>query len=133
MRADSLNFDVDLYINRIIPPSPIHLLPKPVSWMLGYRSTPPRLIGSVLVWWWAFIGAFVGILIVEAVFNTETLQARGTPIIIASMVRCPSLLPTSLLSSTSHHMCKGVLTCAMSGCLSSPRIQHNRLPTGPTA
>jgi hypothetical protein len=45
-------------------------------------------------------------LIVEAVFNTETLQARGTPIIIASMVRC-SLCSQPHFSPPHHITCQG--------------------------
>jgi hypothetical protein len=87
MRAQDLEFDVDHYLNRLIPRNRLHLLPKPISWFLGYRSSPGPRIGNVLVWWWAFIGAFTGLLVVEAVFQTEQLQSEGTPIVIASLVR----------------------------------------------
>jgi len=80
-----IDFDIDRYINPIIPRNRLHLLPKPISWILGYRNSAPPRIGNVLVWWWAFIGAFAGILIVEAVFQTKHLQAEGTPIVIASL------------------------------------------------
>lgn len=82
----ALNFDIDRYINPIIPRSRIHLLPTSISWILGYRSIPPPKIGNVVVWWWAFIGAFCGILVVEAVFHTEALQTERVPIVIASFV-----------------------------------------------
>lgn len=85
-----INFDIDNYINPIIPRNRLHLLPKPISWILGYRNAAPLRIGNVLVWWWAFIGAFAGLLVVEAVFQTKHLQAEGTPIVIASLVRPPS-------------------------------------------
>ncbi|KAH6709355.1 HPP family-domain-containing protein [Leptodontidium sp. MPI-SDFR-AT-0119] len=81
----SYNFDVDRYINRIIPRSRLYLLPKPISWFLGHRETPPKQIGNVVTWFWAFIGAFCGILVIEAVFQTERLKSDGAPIIIASL------------------------------------------------
>ena len=87
MGQDFLDFDIDRYINRIIPRNRLHLLPKPISWFLGYRNSSPPRIGNVFVWWWAFIGAFAGTLVVEAVFHTEALRAEGTPIVIASLVR----------------------------------------------
>jgi hypothetical protein len=86
MKATSLDFDVDLYLNRFVPLSRIYLLPKPISWLLGYRKEPVTPVGSLIVWLWSFIGAFAGILIVEAVFRTEGLQSHGTPIIIGSLV-----------------------------------------------
>jgi hypothetical protein len=86
MKLASWNIDVDLYLNRFIPRSRIYLLPKPISWLLGYRKEPGTPVGSLIVWFWSFIGAFVGVLIVEAVFHTEGLQSHGTPIIIGSLV-----------------------------------------------
>ncbi|KAG0651147.1 Transmembrane [Hyphodiscus hymeniophilus] len=85
MRAQDINFDIDHYLNRLIPRNRLHLLPKPVSYVLGYRNSSPPRIGNVLIWWWAFIGAFAGILVVEAVFHTEQLRSEGTPIVIASL------------------------------------------------
>jgi len=88
MRAAALDFDIDRLLNHIIPRPRLNRLPKSISWILGYHSTPPPRIGDVAVWWWAFIGAFCGILSVEAVFRSERLQAQGAPIVIASFV-CP--------------------------------------------
>ncbi|KAH8801759.1 HPP family-domain-containing protein [Xylogone sp. PMI_703] len=79
------DFDVDSYINPFIPASFVHLLPRPFSWLLGHHEKHRHPIPSPLVWFWSFIGAFTGMLIVEAVFHTDTLKAKGTPIIIGSM------------------------------------------------
>ncbi|KAH6675645.1 HPP family-domain-containing protein [Halenospora varia] len=79
------NFDVDRYINPFLPRPWLHLLPKPISWLLGHRAEPRRRIGNVVVWFWSFIGAFCGILAVEAVFRTNALKDYGTPVIIASL------------------------------------------------
>jgi hypothetical protein len=89
MHGPALDFDIDRFINRLVPYSRLHRLPKSISWILGYRPTPAPQMGSVLVWWWAFIGAFCGISVVEAVFNTDHLQAKGVPIVIASLVCLP--------------------------------------------
>jgi hypothetical protein len=86
MSEKYLNVDIDHYINRIIPRNRLYFLPKPISWFLGYRSEAPPRIGSVLVAWWAFIGAFAGLLVVEAVFMTDALKSDGAPIVIASFV-----------------------------------------------
>lgn len=90
MNRPSFNFDIDYYVNRIVPRSRLHLLPKSISWFLGYREGPQRQIGNVLIWFWAFLGAFVGILVVEAVFQSDLVAAHGTPVIIASFVSSPS-------------------------------------------
>ncbi|CAG8980928.1 hypothetical protein HYALB_00003786 [Hymenoscyphus albidus] len=80
----SFNFDVDDYVNRIIPRSRLHLLPKSLSRFLGYRAEPQQQVGSIFVWFWAFIGAFLGILIIETVFRAEFLASHGAPVIVAS-------------------------------------------------
>jgi len=80
-----VNFNIDKYINRIVPRNRLYLLPEPISWFLGYRNSAPSQIENIVVWWWAFIGAFAGILVVEAVFQTDQLRSEGTPIIIASL------------------------------------------------
>ena len=46
----------------------------------------------MLVWWWAFVGAFSGLLVVEAVFQTKGLKAEGAPTVIASFVSLQSCL-----------------------------------------
>jgi len=85
MSKVDFDFDIDRFIDRIVFRSFVHKLPKPVSWFLGHRSPSRPAIGSLLVWFWSFIGAFCGILVVEAVYHTETLRSDGTPIVIASL------------------------------------------------
>jgi hypothetical protein len=93
MREPVLDFDVDHYINCFVPHPRLHLLPKPISWILGYRSQPIARIGSVLIWLWAFVGAFAGLLVVQAVFQSEGIRDHGAPTVIASLVRrLPSLI-----------------------------------------
>ncbi|KAF8866429.1 HPP family protein-like protein [Acephala macrosclerotiorum] len=85
MASPAFDFDVDHYINPILPWSRIYLLPKSISWFLGYRAEHSRPIGSVLIWWWAFFGAFCSILVIEAVFQTERFKMEKTPLVIASL------------------------------------------------
>jgi hypothetical protein len=82
-----LDFDVDHYINRFVPRPRLYLLPRPASRLLGYRSQPAPRIGSVLVWLWAFLGAFAGLLVVQAVFQSKGIKDHGAPTVIASLVR----------------------------------------------
>lgn len=118
MKKTPLNFDIDHYINPLIPYNRLHLLPKPITWFLGYRENNRKAIGSLVVVWWSFIGAFIGMLVVEAVYMTHGLQSDGAPIVIASLVSCsfpcnvPSDIPTNILT-------------VQLGCCSNPRIQYN--------
>lgn len=41
------------------------------------------------------MGAFSGLLVVEAVFQTKALKAEGTPMVIASFVSCSLYLVPS--------------------------------------
>lgn len=82
-----LDFDIDTHLNPYIPPSRLDVLPTWLSWFLGYRTHNRKPVGSVVVWWWAFIGAFVGLLVVEAVYMLPALRSEGKSVVIASLVR----------------------------------------------
>lgn len=84
-RSEEWNIDVDRYINRIIPPSPLHRLPTPISRFLGYRKHQKEDVGNVLGAFWSCVGAFCGLAVIAAVFNnTESIQIRHPPALIAS-------------------------------------------------
>ena len=86
-RASDMNLDIDRYVNRFIPPSQLHRLPRLVSRFLGYRDTPINEIGDLIVCGWSFVGAFCGIILVAGVFQASTLiQSHHPPLIIASLV-----------------------------------------------
>lgn len=121
MNRPSFHFDIDYYVNRIVPRSRLHLLPKSISWFLGYREEPQQQVGNVLVWVWAFLGAFVGILVVEAVFQSDLLAAHGTPVIIASFVGSPN-------PCFEVHYSKN-----FQGSSSNPRIPHHRFTFSTTS
>ncbi|KAI9788118.1 MAG: hypothetical protein M1835_002459 [Candelina submexicana] len=83
--AKDVNFDIDKYLNRFVPRPRLHLLPKPVSWFLGYRDKPRREIGNVLVWGWSFVGAFCGVALIEGVVKSSpSIQSYAPPIILGS-------------------------------------------------
>lgn len=89
--ARDLHIDIDKYFLRFIPRSRVHRLPRPISHFLGHRDSPPSDIGNVLVAAWAFVGAFCGVSLIEAVFMSPIIQAHGAPVIVASFVRpCPA-------------------------------------------
>ncbi|KAF1351664.1 hypothetical protein EJ07DRAFT_168874 [Lizonia empirigonia] len=84
-KAESWHLDIDRYLNRIIPVSPLHRLPTPVSRFLGYRREQKQDVGNILGAFWSLLGAFCGLAVVAAVFNnTESIQRHAPPAFIAS-------------------------------------------------
>ncbi|KAK5946467.1 hypothetical protein PMZ80_000610 [Knufia obscura] len=89
-------FDIDSHLNHIIPRPRFYLLPKPISYWFGYRApksqsqnqnqSPPSQPTSVLLnWLFSFLGAFIGIAIIENVFrHLPTLGGHPAPLVIAS-------------------------------------------------
>lgn len=84
-------FDIDNLLNPFVPRSRFDLLPLPVSRWFGYRppkdtSTPaPPPVSVPLVWFFSFIGAFIGIAIIENVFLAlPHLDNAPVPIVVGS-------------------------------------------------
>lgn len=84
-------FDIDNYLNPFVPRARFDLLPKPISHWFGYRppkdpSKPAPPPASVpLVWLFSFVGAFIGIAIIENVFLAlPHLDNAPVPIIVGS-------------------------------------------------
>lgn len=87
------NFDIDRFLNPFIPPPPWRFLPYPIAYWFGYRKGPPRNVGNLVAIFWAFIGVFCAILIIEAASrHVHSFQEHGAPIIIASFVGIPELV-----------------------------------------
>lgn len=85
--SESWHLDIDRYLNRVIPASPLHKLPTPVSRFLGYRKEQKQDVGNVLGAFWSLVGAFCGLAVVAAVFNnTASIQRHAPPAFIASFV-----------------------------------------------
>lgn len=84
------NFDVDYYLNLFLPSGPqiLRRLPKPVHRFLGHRDKMEAEKDSdLVVWLWAFLGAFIGVAVVENVFiHWKFMAEKGAPIIVGSYV-----------------------------------------------
>ncbi|KAL2182107.1 HPP family-domain-containing protein [Thermothelomyces heterothallicus CBS 202.75] len=79
------HFDIDKYLNPLLPPSCLPYLPAPVAHFLGYRTRPPRPLGNLAMIFWAVVGVFASLAIIGAVDQAiPAFQARGAPIIIGS-------------------------------------------------
>jgi CBS-domain-containing membrane protein len=93
--AREWDLDLDRYLNRIIPPSPLHRLPTSVSRFLGYRKTQRQDVGNVLGALWSMLGAFCGLVVIAVLFkHTEAIQWHHPPALIASFVRSSLYLGT---------------------------------------
>jgi hypothetical protein len=88
--AREWDLDIDRYLNRVIPPSPLYKLPTSISRFLGYRKESRQDVGNILGAFWSLLGAFCGLAVVAAVFNnTDSIQWHQPPALIASFVRYP--------------------------------------------
>ncbi|KAF8637182.1 hypothetical protein AX17_002979 [Amanita inopinata Kibby_2008] len=64
---------------------PLDRLPPWLTRWIGYRPTHPPKRPDYIVWIWSFIGSFVGIAVIQAVFgHAHYFIRRGAPPIIAS-------------------------------------------------
>ncbi|KAL9130360.1 MAG: hypothetical protein Q9217_001418 [Psora testacea] len=84
LNPSAWHVDIDKYLNRLVPPNFIHTLPRPISHFLGYRESPQADTGNILVAFWACLGAFVGVIVLEGVFMIPEIRHRGPPLLIAS-------------------------------------------------
>ncbi|ROT35118.1 hypothetical protein SODALDRAFT_329291 [Sodiomyces alkalinus F11] len=79
------NIDIDHYINPWLPPPPWQHLPTPVSRFFGYRREVPEKLGNIVLVFWAFVGVFCSIALIEVVsYNVPSFRQNGVPIIVAS-------------------------------------------------
>ena len=108
--AREWNFDLDRYINRVVPASQLPKLPTLAARFLGYRKEAQQQdVGNVLGAFWSLVGAFCGLAVVAAVFNnTESIQWHHPPALIASFV--------SLVASAIMPWLDADLGCSCIGC-----------------
>lgn len=120
------HLDIDRYLNPILPRPPWHWLPYPVSHFLGHRTTArtSSSLGNIPIIFWAAIGIFCGLTLVEVVgHQIPAFRDHGAPLIIGSFVctyqfallatapesyakyldRAPQLFSSSMLSSLLWH------------------------------
>lgn len=84
--------DIDNYLNQYVPRPRFYLLPTPISFWFGYRpprkshtAASTRATSNLFVWIFSFIGGFIGIAIIENVFQAlPLLGGTHAPIGIAS-------------------------------------------------
>ncbi|KAK6524349.1 hypothetical protein TWF281_011257 [Arthrobotrys megalospora] len=93
------DFDIDTYINPWIPPSILQKLPHQISRFLGYRASPRKELGSILVALWSLFGAFCGIAAVSAVFKYSGVFSELDPPIIIGSFGASAILEYGVIGS----------------------------------
>ncbi|KAI2624918.1 HPP family-domain-containing protein [Hypoxylon sp. NC1633] len=79
------NFEIDDYLNPWLPAAPWKHIPSPIARFLGHRPVPQRPLGNIAIIFWAFIGIFCSLTIIEAAGRAiPSFEERGTPIILCS-------------------------------------------------
>jgi len=74
-------------------------LPSFISHWLGHRSNPVPKHPDYIIYFWSFVGSFLGISLVQAVFGqAHYFIEKGVPSIIASYVSQVGSLPCKRLS-----------------------------------
>ncbi|KAG8532295.1 uncharacterized protein KY384_003936 [Bacidia gigantensis] len=96
-KASFWHVDIDKCLNVFVPQNFVHCLPRPIAHFLGYRETPQKELGNLLIAFWACVGAFVDVVLIESVFMIPQIRHEKPPLLIASFV-CQILpfLPTYL-------------------------------------
>lgn len=99
-------------------------LPSSISRWLGHRSTPVHKHPDYIIYFWSFVGSFLGISLIQAVFGqAHYFVVRGVPSIVASYV--------GPLYSLSSEILPNVLF--ISGCYGGPHLWCNRCASGTTS
>jgi CBS-domain-containing membrane protein len=84
--SELLDFDMDRYVNPWLPHNRVGRLPAPISRFLGYRKNTYKEPPALVQWFSAFVGAFIGILIVGAIFKyAPGVTNHHPPVIVASL------------------------------------------------
>ncbi|KAI2793707.1 hypothetical protein POX_a00291 [Penicillium oxalicum] len=77
--------DIDRFINPWLPAPRLHRLPRSISRFLGYRESPPRPLGNVVIAFWSLIGAFWGVAVIAEVSKRiPSFESRDTPAVVGS-------------------------------------------------
>jgi len=84
--ARNWNFDIDKYLNRFVPAPRWRLVPYPVAHLLGHRKGHVERIGNIPMIFWAFVGIFSAILLIELATRSVPFVQGSQLIIVASFV-----------------------------------------------
>ncbi|CAK9442113.1 uncharacterized protein LODBEIA_P58620 [Lodderomyces beijingensis] len=82
------SFVIDNYINKYLPQSQLHKLPKPLAYFLGYHDPPHprRPIPDYLLWSEIMIGSFAALALIMGIFKSPNVLTthHHAPMLLAS-------------------------------------------------
>lgn len=123
-----INFNIDTYLNPIVPSNQVKRLPAPISRWLGYRAKehkePPVIVSQAF----AFLGTLVGLLIVGAIYKyAPGISKYNPPVIIASLGASAILEYNAIRTPLSQprNAILGHLICAVIGVAISKAFQDS--------
>lgn len=123
------DFDIDKFINPVLPPPPWRHLPYPVARWFGYRKDKPAPVGNLVAAFWAFLGVFCAITIIEAVSTRiPGFIANHAPMIIGSLVCNRSTLATT--ESRANHAKQGATAVLEFYAIEAPLAQPRNCVLG---
>jgi len=86
MVSELLDLDMDRYLNPWLPRNRVGYLPTPISRFFGYRKGTYKEPPALVQWFSAFVGAFIGILLIGAIFKyAPGITDKHPPVIVASL------------------------------------------------
>lgn len=107
------NFNIDRFLDPFVPPPPWKYIPYPVSYWLGYRKTKPQETGNLMPIFWAFLGVFGAIAMIEAVSkHVASFAPHHVPNIVGSFVGLTLVLSCVLGRTKSLIIHPGCCRCA---------------------
>ncbi|KAM0263566.1 hypothetical protein ACHAQJ_001185 [Trichoderma viride] len=79
------NFNIDRFLNPLVPPPPWNHIPYPIAYWFGFRKTKQQEQGNLMPIFWAFIGVFGAIAMIEAVgHHVASFPGHHVPTIVGS-------------------------------------------------
>jgi CBS-domain-containing membrane protein len=136
------SFDIDQYLNKVIPAPPWRYIPHPVAHFLGHRTHQTQSIGTLAPIFWAFIGIWCSLAIIQVVdLHIPEFESRKVPIIIGSFgaaavlefysIESPLAQPRNAIFGQAISALVGVAICKLF--LLSDNFEHYRWAGGALA
>jgi len=80
------HFDIDVYLNPILPSSPLRSMNSLLSRFLGYRKEPTQEYGNIIIALWTLLSTYVALLLVALIFKLSPwIQSLHPPVLIGSL------------------------------------------------
>jgi len=97
--SQTWHFDIDSYLNPIIPSNRLDNVQPLLSRVLGYRVEPVQEYGNIIIALWTLLSTYVALLLVALIFKLSPwIQSLHPPVLIGSL-GAAAILEYNALSS----------------------------------